>query len=73
MLKDKDQAKEMASAVLAAIKENGLERFLESSGRKSFKIPVSAFNMFPEIVEKQLKSLRKTSSTFDGKRGQKVI
>ena len=50
-----------------------MERYIGSSGRKSFKIPVSALNMFPDTVEKHLKSLRKTSSTFDGKIGLKVI
>ena len=73
MLQENDQAKIIARSVLEAIKENGLERFIASSGRKSFKIPVSALDMFPDAVEKQLKCLRKTSSTFDGKIGQKVI
>lgn len=61
--------------VLVAVKENNLERFLESTGttgRKNFKIPVSAFSMFPDSVAASLKTLKKTSSTFGGTAGKKV-
>ena len=73
---ESDQAKKIAikiaSDVLESVKKLGLQRFVESSGRKGFKIPVFAFSMFPEPVATSLKSLSKTSSTFNGKVGIKV-
>ena len=64
-----------ASIVAVAVKENNLERFLEgagASGRRNFKIPASAFSLFPEPAAAKLKSMRRTSSSFGGVRGKKV-
>ena len=67
-----DDHKNIARDVLEAVKENNLGGFVDSSGKKNFKILVSALPMFPVPIANQLKSLKKISSTFDGKRGQKV-
>ena len=58
----------MSIDVLEAIKNANLGRFLDSSGRGNFKIPVSAFPEFPLSVQTKLNTLKKTSSTFDGKK-----
>ena len=57
----------MSVDVLEAVKKHNLGRFLDSSGR-NFKIPVSAFPGFPLSVQTKLNTLKKTSSTFDGKK-----
>ena len=63
----------IAMDVLDAVKTNCLDEVFEYSGRGSYKIQVSSFSQFPDSVAGDLRSLRKTSSTFGGIRGQKVI
>ena len=62
----------MTLGILDSVKIEKLQRVLEFSGRKSYKIPVNAFPQFPDHIASDLKSLKKVSSTFAGKRGQKV-
>ena len=63
----------IAVDVLDAVKTHCLDEVFEFSGRGSYKILVSSFSLFPDSVIGDLKSLRKTSSTFGGIRGQKVL
>ena len=63
---------DLTIAILDSVKSGKLQRLLEFSGRRSYKIPVNAFPQFPDHVASDLKSLKKVSSTFAGKRGQKV-
>ena len=67
--------RQIADDVLQAVKEDfDLQECVEYSGRKSYKIPVSAFSKFPDSLSTELKSLKKlsTSTTFGGKKGQRV-
>ena len=63
---------DIAELVLGAVKQYGLGRFVESSGRNTLKIPVNKFSMFPSNVAAGLQTLKKVSTTFGGKIGQKV-
>ena len=40
------------------------------AGRKSFKIPLSAINLFPEDVAEMFKSLRRTVIVFEGRKAK---
>ena len=57
---------------MKSVRTFGLSRFVENNGTSSFKIPVCAFSKFPESVDSMLRGLKKNSSTFGGKREQKV-
>ena len=72
LLQDKVQAKQATEEIIQAVKQYSLQRFVEFSSRNSYKIPVTAFPMFPDTVATMLKSMKKHSTTFGGKRGQKV-
>ena len=63
----------IAVDVLDAVKTHCLDEVFEFSGRGSYKILVSSFSQFPDSVIGDLKSLRKTSSTFGGIRGTEGI
>ena len=63
----------MTKDILEAVKGGNLGRFLDVSGRRGFKLLTSAIPMFPDKIMQDLKDLKKTSSTFDGIRGQKVM
>ena len=58
--------------VIDAVKELKLQRLLEYSGRKSYKISAATILNLPQQVSEGLGDLKKVSSTFGGKRGQKV-
>ena len=60
--------------VLEAVQKFNLQRYLEiDRDEKVIKIPVSSFPMFPSKIADSLNSLKKTSTTFGGLLGRKVI
>lgn len=63
----------IAEQVLDAVKQCGLEGLIESSGRNTLKIPTNKFYLFPSNVASELQTLKKVSTTFGGKVGQKVF
>ena len=63
----------LSRTILEAIKERNLGRYLDVSGRRGFKLSTMALHMFPAEISSKLMHLKKVSTTFDGKRGQKVF
>ena len=63
---------ELCKNVIDVINESKLQQLVEYTGRESFKIKVASFSQFPQHVVEGLKTLKKISSTFGGKKGQKV-
>ena len=62
----------MTKAILEAIKDKNLGRFLDISGRRGFKLSTAAIPMLPVEISAQLMHVKKVSTTFEGEIGQKV-
>ena len=63
----------LSADVIAELFKSKLQKLVEYSGKKSYKILVSSLPLLPTHIADRLGDLKKISSTFGGKRGQKVM
>ena len=55
------------------MKEKGFHKYIERAQKNQIKIPVSDVIKFPTEVARYLQKLKKSSTSFGGKTGRKVI
>ena len=59
--------------LLESVKEKGFHKYIERAQKNQIKIPVSDVIKFPTEVARYLQKLKKSSTSFGGKTGRKVI